>query len=107
MAWPGRRTAASCTIPNSTAGIIEAWDFDPATGARTAHRIVATLTGEDGRPDGAATDTDGNYWSAGPSAGCINCFSPTGQLLRKWAFPVPGADDAVLCRRRDLRNLPA
>ncbi len=75
---------------DSTAGIIEAWDFDPQTGHRTNGRIVATLTGEEGRPDGAATDIDGNYWSAGPSAGCINCFSPAGELLQKWRFPVPG-----------------
>ncbi len=75
---------------DSTAGILQAWDFDPATGGRTNHRVLATLTSDDGRPDGAATDMDGNYWSAGPSAGCLNCFSPGGVLLRKWAFPVPG-----------------
>ena len=43
---------------DSTAGIIEAWDFDPATGSRTGHRVLATLTSDDGRPDGAATDAD-------------------------------------------------
>jgi sugar lactone lactonase YvrE len=75
---------------DSTAGIIEAWDFDPATGARANRRTLATLSNDDGRPDGAATDADGNYWSAGPSAGCINCFSPAGELRRKWKFPVPG-----------------
>jgi sugar lactone lactonase YvrE len=75
---------------DSTAGLIEAWDFDPADGSRTGYRVVAKLTNDDGRPDGAAVDADGNYWSAGPSAGCINCFSPEGKLLRKWAFPVPG-----------------
>lgn len=75
---------------DSTTAFIEAWNFDPVTGGRTGHRILATLTNEDGRPDGAATDSDGNYWSAGPSAGCINCFSPAGDLLRKWTFPVPG-----------------
>jgi sugar lactone lactonase YvrE len=75
---------------DSTAGFIEAWDFDPANGERSNHRVLVTLTSEDGRPDGAAMDADGNYWSAGPSAGCINCFSPAGVLLRTWAFPVPG-----------------
>jgi sugar lactone lactonase YvrE len=75
---------------DSTAGYVQAWDFDPATGGRTNHRVLTTLTNPDGRPDGAATDTDGNYWSAGPSAGVINCLSPTGTLLRKWQFPVPG-----------------
>jgi len=75
---------------DSTSAVIEAWDFDSATGGMSNHRTVAKLTNEEGRPDGAATDMDGNYWSAGPSAGCINCFSPTGALLRKLPFPVPG-----------------
>lgn len=75
---------------DSTSAIIEAWDFDLATGGMSNHRVIAKLTNEDGRPDGAATDMDGNYWSAGPSAGCVNCFSPTGQLLKKLPFPVPG-----------------
>jgi sugar lactone lactonase YvrE len=88
LAWsPDGRTMYHS---DSTAGIIEVWDFDPTTGDRGNHRILATLTNDDGRPDGAATDMDGNYWSAGPSAGCLNCFSPAGKLLRKWAFPVPG-----------------
>jgi sugar lactone lactonase YvrE len=75
---------------DSTAGVIEAWDFDPATGAMSNHRQIARLSSEEGRPDGAATDIDGNYWSAGPSAGCINRFSPAGALLEKIPFPVPG-----------------
>ena len=75
---------------DSTAGLIEAWDFDASNGDMTNHRRLATLTSGDGRPDGAAVDEDGNYWSAGPSAGCINQFSPSGRLIEKIAFPVPG-----------------
>jgi sugar lactone lactonase YvrE len=75
---------------DSTSAIIEAWDFDPATGGMSNYRVIAKLTNEDGRPDGAAMDAEGNYWSAGPSAGCINCFSPAGALLKKLLFPVPG-----------------
>lgn len=75
---------------DSTGAFIEAWDFDVPTGARTNQRVLAHLTNQDGRPDGAATDAQGNYWSAGPSAGCLNCFDPKGNLLRKWQFPVPG-----------------
>jgi sugar lactone lactonase YvrE len=75
---------------DSTSGIIEAWDFDVHSGALSNHRVLATLTNDEGRPDGAATDVDGNYWSAGPSAGCVNCFSPAGALLNKLPFPVPG-----------------
>jgi sugar lactone lactonase YvrE len=75
---------------DSTPGIIEAWDFAPATGGMSNHRQIAKLSNEEGRPDGAAVDVDGNYWSAGPSAGCINKFSPTGKLLERLSFPVPG-----------------
>jgi sugar lactone lactonase YvrE len=88
LAWaPDGRTMYHS---DSTSAIIEAWDFDPATGATANHRRIATLSNEEGRPDGAAMDAAGNYWSAGPSAGCINCFSPSGKLLRKLPFPVPG-----------------
>ena len=85
---------------DSTAGIIEAWDFDPATGGMSNHRRLATLTSEEGRPDGAAVDVDGNYWSAGPSAGCINRFSPSGALLgrsrsRSPAPPCPASPNAT------------
>ena len=75
---------------DSTSAIIEAWDFDPATGEQSNHRVFAKLSNEIGRPDGAAMDMDGNYWSAGPSAGCINCFSPAGVLVKTLPFPVPG-----------------
>jgi sugar lactone lactonase YvrE len=75
---------------DSTPGIIEAWDFAPATGELSNHRQIARLSNEEGRPDGAAVDVDGNYWSAGPSAGCINKLSPAGNLLERFAFPVPG-----------------
>ncbi|HUB48765.1 MAG TPA: SMP-30/gluconolactonase/LRE family protein [Acetobacteraceae bacterium] len=88
LAWsPDSRTMYhSDTSP----GILEAWDFDPTTGAISNHRHLATLTNEQGRPDGAATDMQGNYWSAGPSAACINRFSLDGKLLESIPFPVPG-----------------
>jgi len=71
-------------------GFVEAWDFDPATGRISGHRVLATLTDEQGRPDGAATAADGSYWVAGPSAGRINRLAPDGKLLDSLDFPVPG-----------------
>jgi len=88
LAWsPDGRTMYHS---DSTAGTIEAWDFDADSGGLGNHRVLATLTSEEGRPDGAACDIEGNYWSAGPSAGCINRFSPHGKLLERIPFPVPG-----------------
>jgi sugar lactone lactonase YvrE len=68
---------------------IDVWDFEPLNGTMSNRRRLATLAQEEGRPDGGACDTDGRYWSAGVSAGCINIFSPTGGLVQKIAFPVP------------------
>jgi len=88
LAWsPDGRTMYHS---ETKSGIIEAWSFDPQSGAMTNQRRLATMTNEQGRPDGAAVDTDGNYWSAGPSAGCINRLSPSGELLERILFPVPG-----------------
>ncbi|MDR3535356.1 MAG: SMP-30/gluconolactonase/LRE family protein [Acetobacteraceae bacterium] len=88
LAWsPDGRTMYHS---DSTASFIEAWDFDPATGDMRAHRVVVKVSAEVGRPDGAAVDADGNYWSAAPSVGHVNCFSPAGTLLRTVDFPVTG-----------------
>lgn len=88
LAWsPDGRTMYHA---ESKSGIIQAWDFDAQTATMRNHRVIATMTNEQGRPDGAAVDAAGNYWSAGPSAGCMNRFSPAGKLLERIAFPVPG-----------------
>lgn len=42
-----------------------------------------------GRPDGAATDIEGGYWSAGVSAACLNRWSSDGKLLERVPVPVP------------------
>ena len=68
---------------------IDAWDFDPANGRISNRRRLATLSEEEGRPDGGATDAEGCYWSAGISAGCLNRFSASGRLLAKVKLPVP------------------
>ena len=87
LAWsPDGRTMYHS---DSTPGHVDAWDFDPATGRISGRRRFATLREEDGRPDGAATDAEGCYWSAGVSAGCLNRFSPEGRLLQKVSMPVP------------------
>lgn len=66
---------------------IDRWDFDPATGTVSGRTRVATLTNEEGRPDGGATDVDGGYWSAGVSAACLNRFDRDGRLTAKVRLP--------------------
>ncbi len=87
LAWsPDGRTMYHS---DSRQAFIDAWDFDPTNGRIANRRRLATLSDEEGRPDGAAMAADGSYWSAGVSAGCLNRFSPQGVLLDKIAMPVP------------------
>lgn len=71
------------------AGWIDRWRFDPDTGAISERRRVRTLTDEEGRPDGAAVDLEGCYWSAGVTAACLNRFTADGELLARIRMPVP------------------
>jgi sugar lactone lactonase YvrE len=66
---------------------IDAWDFDPDTGAMSNRRRFVDCTDETGRPDGATVDDAGNYWSARPSVAEIACHSPRGDLLQRIAMP--------------------
>jgi sugar lactone lactonase YvrE len=67
---------------------IDRWHFDKATGAISERKRLAVLDEETGRPDGGATDAEGNYWSAGVSAARLNRFSPEGRLIESFSVPV-------------------
>jgi sugar lactone lactonase YvrE len=67
---------------DSVTGIVDAWAFDTGSGTISDRRRLVRLGPEAGSPDGAACDVEGNYWSAGPSAGCINQISPSGEIKR-------------------------
>jgi sugar lactone lactonase YvrE len=66
---------------------IDRWTLDPATGNISNRTRIATPGDTDGRPDGAATDVEGCYWSAGVSAGCLNRYDRDGRLLERIAVP--------------------
>ncbi len=68
---------------------IHAYDYDKVSGSLGARRLIAQLTDDVGRPDGAAVDVEGCYWSCGISAGRINRFRPDGELDGWIEMPVP------------------
>lgn len=80
---------------DSSPAWIEAYEFDAATGALGAKALFAQQSNETGRPDGAAVDAAGNYWSAGVSAGVLNCFAPDGTVTQ--AIPVPAPRPTMPC----------
>lgn len=67
----------------------EVWasDLDPQTGALSNRRRFAKLTDEQGRPDGAAVDSEGHYWVAAVGGGQLLRYCPTGVLDRAVAVP--------------------
>jgi len=87
LAWSG--DGGTLFHSDSRGGWIDRHDCDPASGALSNRTRIAELTDEQGRPDGAAVDVEGAYWSCGVSAGVINRFSRDGALLEKIPLPVP------------------
>lgn len=70
--------------------VVYRYDYDVGTGAATGRRIFAGLSpeGDDrGRPDGAAVDAEGCYWTALYEGGRIRQYSPSGEIRSE--YPVP------------------
>lgn len=88
LAWSpdGKTMYHSC----SSANTVWAWDYDAKTGAISNRRDYVKPTEQQGRPDGAAMDVEGCYWSAGVSGGHVNRFRPDGTLDKSIPIPVPG-----------------
>lgn len=103
LAWsPDGQTAYWA---DTAAHQVRAFDFDAATGQLSAGRVfhqmppkpAGWVLGSDnpdipnygGRPDGAAVDSEGCYWSAQYEGQRLLRLSPTGQVLDEVSTPVP------------------
>ncbi len=95
LAWNAEGTRMF--LSDSRGPWIDRFDFDTATGALANRIRIRDLDEATGRPDGAACDADGYYWSAGISAGVINRFAPDGTLDRRLPFPVPAPTMPCFC----------
>jgi sugar lactone lactonase YvrE len=85
LAWsPDSRTMYHADTPERT---ISAWEFDPATGDISNRRVFVRFPGVNDRPDGAAVDREGCYWSALYRGGRLVRISPRGETLAE--FPLP------------------
>lgn len=85
LAWsPDGRTMYHADTPTLT---INAYDFDAVAGLPTGERVFHRFTNEIDRPDGAAVDVEGNYWTALYRAGRVAKLSPHGEEIA--SFPIP------------------
>lgn len=71
--------------------------FDPATGAMGRMQTLARPDPETGRPDGAAMDVEGRYWSAGVSAGFLNLWEGVAEPVRRVPVPAPAPTMPCFC----------
>jgi len=67
---------------------IWAWDLDPADGTIGNRRLFATTHDVAGRPDGAAVDADGCYWTAANDGWQLIRYTPQGKVDRTIRLPV-------------------
>lgn len=65
-----------------------AFDYDVEQGVPHDKRVFLDLSQQKGRPDGAAVDLDGCYWSCANDAGLLQRFTPQGKLDREIALPM-------------------
>jgi L-arabinonolactonase len=62
--------------------------YDPVGGAIGERQLFADTHGMPGRPDGAAVDVLGRYWSAAADGGEVVCFATDGSIAQRIALPV-------------------
>jgi sugar lactone lactonase YvrE len=71
--------------------VVYRYDFDVASGVAENRRVFFQLepTASDrGRPDGAAVDVHGCYWTALYEGGRIQRYDPEGRLMTEFRIPV-------------------
>ena len=67
--------------------MVWAFDYDIASGTPYNKHIFLDLGKQKGRPDGAAIDADGCYWSCANDGGLLQRYTPTGALDREIELP--------------------
>lgn len=92
---PDGRTLYHSDTPTFT---VWRYTYDPSTGAATNKALFVRLTPTEtdrGRPDGAAVDAEGCYWTALFEGGRIQRYAPDGRLLAE--YPVPARCPTMVC----------
>ncbi len=91
---------------DTTAHVIRAWDWDAQANVLSGERVLRQFplkppgwlpgdAGYGGRPDGAAVDSQGNYWCALYEGARLLKLSPTGEVLAD--MPVPAQCPTMPC----------
>lgn len=88
LAWSPDGTRMYLSDSNAKAQFIWCYDYDADAGVPRNRRLFVDMNRHPGRPDGAAVDADGCYWTCANDAGQLLRFTPHGTLDRSIALPV-------------------
>lgn len=67
--------------------VIYRYDYDLATGAISNRSVFHQFPFGNGRPDGAAVDSEGNYWTALFEGARIVCLNSEGEIIEEIGVP--------------------
>src|SRR5207247_7061215 len=73
---------------DSAARKIYAYDVQPETGRLSNRRIFASVTADEGLPDGLTVDAEGFVWSAQWYGSQVVRYDPDGKVERRIAMPI-------------------
>lgn len=87
--------------------VVHAYTYNAVSGELGDRRVFVQLEPtetDQGRPDGAAVDAEGCYWTALYQGARVNRYAPTGELLA--SYPVPAQSPTMPCfGGPDMRTL--
>ena len=83
----GKRMYLSDSHPK--ARVIWRFDYDIDEGVPHDRQVFVDMREQPGRPDGAAVDEDGCYWTCAADGARVMRFTPQGKLDRHVEVPVP------------------
>jgi sugar lactone lactonase YvrE len=89
LAWSPEGDRMYLSDSHPKARTIWVYDYDRAAGLASGRRVFVDMNQHSGRPDGAAIDVDGGYWTCANDGAQVLRFTPEGKLDKTIALPVP------------------
>jgi sugar lactone lactonase YvrE len=87
LAWSPDGRTMYLSDSHASRRLVWAFDYDTGSGTPSGQRVFVDMNQHPGRPDGAAMDADGCYWTCANDAGQLHRFTPEGKLDRSIALP--------------------
>jgi sugar lactone lactonase YvrE len=88
LAWSPAGDLMYLSDSHPKSRLIWVFDYDIDSGTPRNRRVFVDMNRHPGRPDGAAVDVDGCYWTCANDAGRLLRFTPAGELDRTIELPV-------------------